>query len=36
MTPERWQEVKRLFDAVLEREPADRQEFLEADRKSVV
>jgi tetratricopeptide (TPR) repeat protein len=30
MTPERWKEVKRLFDAVLEREPADRQEFLEA------
>src|ERR1017187_2800709 len=30
MTPERWKEVKRLFDAVLERQPADRQEFLEA------
>src|ERR1039458_7842923 len=30
MPPERWKEVKRLFDAVLEREPADRQEFLEA------
>ena len=29
MTPERWQEVKRVFDAVLERAPADRQKFLE-------
>ena len=29
MTPERWQEVKRLFDAVLERGPAERQQFLE-------
>ena len=24
MNPERWQEVKRLFDAVLERDPAER------------
>ena len=29
MTPERWQEVKRLFDAALERPPAERREFLD-------
>jgi len=30
MNAERWQEVKRLFDAALEREPAGRQAFLES------
>jgi non-specific serine/threonine protein kinase/serine/threonine-protein kinase len=30
MNPERWQEVKRLFDAVLERDPAERHGFLES------
>ena len=28
MTPERWQEVKRVFDAALERDPTQREEFL--------
>src|SRR5437868_6237429 len=30
MTPERWQEVKRVFDAVLERPEAERAGFLDA------
>lgn len=29
MTPNRWQEVKSIFDAALEREPAERQAFLD-------
>ena len=28
MHAERWQEIDRLFDAVLEREPAERASFL--------
>jgi eukaryotic-like serine/threonine-protein kinase len=28
MTPERWQRVKELFEAALERVPAERSEFL--------
>src|SRR5437762_14197727 len=34
VNPERWQEVKRLLDAVLDREPADRPGFLDASCKS--
>lgn len=30
VTPERWREVKRLFDAVLEQAPGERQVFLQA------
>ena len=28
LTPERWQQVKNLFDAAMEREPADREAFV--------
>jgi serine/threonine protein kinase len=30
MTPERWQQVKSVFDAVLEREPPERAAFLDS------
>ena len=29
MTPERWQQVERLYQAALEREPSQRAAFLE-------
>ncbi len=28
MTPERWQQIKGLFDSALQRDPADRSHFL--------
>jgi hypothetical protein len=30
MTPERWQEVKCIFDAASERDPSERNAFLDA------
>ena len=30
MTPERWRQINELFQATLDREPAERQSFLEA------